>query len=219
MKRLVIVPVLALAAWLANPMAEQNLAQQKAKGKGDGPGIRVELLRAFENADVQKDLKLSESQIKQVGELSAKQKDALNDLPFKKKKELTEANNKVIRELLNANQKKRLGQLELQAQGPRAFLDNTVGQDLGLSQEQTTKIREAFTEANKKYFKDGIDINDVELLRKITEMDKTLMTDIVKSLNNDQRKKWREMTGPAFEGTLYGAGLGGIFWSLPKKEK
>jgi hypothetical protein len=32
-------------------------------------------------------------------------------------------------------------------------------------------------------------------------------------------QKWREMTGPVFEGTLYGAGLGGIFWSLPKKEK
>ena len=27
MKTLVIVPVLALAAWFANPMAEQNLAQ------------------------------------------------------------------------------------------------------------------------------------------------------------------------------------------------
>ena len=217
MKTPVFVSVLALMAWLANPMVEKNFAQQRSKG--EGPGIGVELLRAFENADVQKDVKLSESQIKQVGDLSEKQKVAVIDLPFKKVKEMREANNRVIRELLNAAQQKRLGQLELQAQGPRAFLDKKVGQDLGLSEEQTTRIGQAFTEANKKYFKDGHDVNDPKLFSKVTEMDKTLMTDIGKILNSDQQKKWREMTGPAFEGTLYGAGLGGIFWSLPKKEK
>ncbi len=204
----------------------QGFKQGKGKGKG---GFQFPLqpgggqLRLLENADVQKDLKLSEDQVKKVGALAQKQKDALKDLKgkdrFAKMKELAESTKKSLGDLLTANQMNRLGQLELQQKGARAFLDKKIAENLGLKEEQTTKIKEALKESGKKTFELFKEAkgNFAEMQKKLAELNKSTTADIVKGLTEEQRKKWKEMAGEPFNGTLPPSGLfpGIIIQPLP----
>jgi len=221
-----VLPALALLAAAVGPAWAQ-------KDKGGFPPIGLfgsGSLSLLENADVQKDLKLSDDQVKKITELGAKQRAAIAEIfkdlkgkeAFDKMMELTKANQKAIGDILNAKQNERLKQLELQQRGPRACLDRKVAKDLGLSAEQTTKVREMVKESTKKLFELFKDKPKPEEIRKMmAELNKSIMDDILKTLTDEQKKKWRELTGEPFQGMLpqsFFPGFGGALPGGPVRE-
>ncbi len=98
---------------------------------------------------VQKELKLSDEQIKQVDQLQTKQRESfsgLGDLDREERRakmqELVAANRKAMASILNEDQMKRFEQLSLQLRGGQALADPEVAKSLGLSSEQTGKIED-----------------------------------------------------------------------------
>src|SRR5262245_60771491 len=85
---------------------------------------------------VQEDLKLKEDQVTKIAELSKKFTDELKDLKGRelvtKSREATDAINKEVDKVLSAEQAKRLKQLKVQQQGPRALLTPDVSKQLEL---------------------------------------------------------------------------------------
>src|SRR5262245_36940200 len=140
-----VLPALALLAVAAGPASAQKDKGFPVGGPGGGGG----LLRLLEVPDVQKDLKLSDEQLKKINDLLQKQKQKFKELlkdvkgkeVFEKMKELTEAGQKAAMEMLTEPQKTRLKQLEFQTRGARAFVDPQVVKDLELTDEQVGKIR------------------------------------------------------------------------------
>jgi hypothetical protein len=222
-----VLPALALLAAAASP----TTAQKKDKGVFPPIGLFGSgSLTLLENADVQKDLKLSDDQVKKITELAAKQKAAIAEIfkdlkgkeAFDKMMELTKANQKVIGDVLNAKQNERLKQLELQQRGPRAFADPKIAKDLGLSDEQTTKVREILKESAKKLFELFKDKpKPEEIQKKMAELNKGTTDELLKTLTDEQKKKWQELTGEPFQGTLppsFFPGFGGVLPGGPVRE-
>src|SRR5205823_3882351 len=101
--------LLVLAVSLAGPAAGQVVVQPV--------GLFQNPLILAENKEVQKDLQLSDEQLKKLAGLSAKQAEGLKGLgfqDFEKRKQVLESSRKALGELLDAAQAKRLKQLELQ---------------------------------------------------------------------------------------------------------
>jgi Spy/CpxP family protein refolding chaperone len=219
---------LALAgmALLAAPVQVQDK-------KGNGPpsgsfgGGALSLLL---NKDVQKDLKLSEDQVRKINDLATKNKEAFISIDFKdqnafveKMKVIAESTGKALGEILKADQTRRLKQLEIQQQGSSVFRNRKVAEELKLSEEQKAKIGEIFkgsVEKRMALFRDNKD--DPETLAKaMTQLDKTILADIEKRLTAEQTTTLRELCGNPFAGTLPPASgfVGGLFKGPPQKPK
>jgi hypothetical protein len=134
----------------------------------------------IENADVQKDLKVTPEQARKIGELAKEirkadqlfllriQADLTGTPPtpeqikatvlaewYKKliathEKDPGPAVAKYLTELLTAEQNKRLAQLDAQARGPFAFLDGKIAGELGITEVQRAAIAKELQESNKK---------------------------------------------------------------------
>lgn len=187
------------------------------------PVFNANPLGLLENKDVQKDLKLSEEQTKTVGDLAKKYQDGLKDLPkgrdgIKKRQELANSIKQEADGVLKADQSKRVKQLEVQQKGLNAFFDQTLMKDLGLTDEQKGKVRDAIKDMNAKRIELLKDLkgNREEIQKKTAELTRTSVTEFVKGLGDEQRKKWQDIAGEPFQGVLPAAGgLGGIIRPLP----
>jgi hypothetical protein len=94
---------------------------------------------------VQKDLNLSEEQVKKVDELFKHQAELMKD-PAKLKDFASNAK-KSIDELLTVDQKKRMAELTLQAQGIIALMaDKKVAKEMNLTVEQLQNISRTLAE-------------------------------------------------------------------------
>jgi hypothetical protein len=168
------------------------------------------------NPDVQKELKLSEEQITKSKEVTqsvrekfkddfAKLKDTPQDQRREKFQELSKsisaATEKGLKDVLNADQQKRLKQLEIQARGAAAFNEADVQNSLKLTDEQKEKIKTINEDIGKEMretFKGAKD-NPQEAFTKIGTLRKDGLEKVVATLNADQKKAWKEMTGEPFE--------------------
>jgi hypothetical protein len=216
MKRLVIVTSVLVLALLATPVLAQAPNQIKIQPILIGqPGDST--LKLLENKDVQADLKLNMQQVEVINNLIKNQETALKDLKGKarldKIKELTASNKKAIEELLNPQQTTRLEQLKVQQMGPAAFINPVASKDLNITADQKAKIQEI----QKASLTKRTDIikqtqNDLkERQKKLGELNKEIVQDIVKTLTPDQQQKWKEIAGEPFQGVLPAVGpLGGI---------
>jgi len=216
--------LLAMTAALAAVLVLAGSASaQGKKGKfGKGGGGPFGLLM---NADVQKDLKLTDDQITKIKELSEKQGAAFKELGTiedkeergRKRKELFEANKKAMDDVLQPDQTKRLEQLQIQQGGAMAILYNPkVKEKLDLTQDQVEKVQQILKESGPK-FKEAFDgffeasKEDKEAtMKKVAELNKSLLADAMKILNDDQKKAFEEMRGAPFNGTLPFGGFGGM---------
>src|SRR5437588_5150965 len=123
--------LLALAGLLASPAAAQVIIQPG--------GLLQNPLLLVENKDAQKDLQLSEEQVKSIAVLSKQQVEGLKGvghLEVEKRKKVFEATQKGLSEVLTPVQTKRVKQLELQQRGANVFQDPQVVKDLALTREQ-----------------------------------------------------------------------------------
>lgn len=212
MKKTGIAAAVLAALMLAGPASAQG---KKGKG-GGGFGGPFGLLN---NKDVQKDLKLSDDQIAMAKELATKQQEAFKKLKgldkeeaAEKIKELRADAKKKLDELLKPDQAKRLDEIQLQQAGPFAFFNPKVIEKLELSDEQKEKIQEVIKESFQKrleIFKEFKDDREA-MQKKLAEMNKAIMSEIRKSLKEDQKSEFKKMLGAPFKGALPPPGFGGF---------
>jgi Spy/CpxP family protein refolding chaperone len=216
-KLLVTTAALATVLVLAGSASAQGKKGKFGKG-GFGPfGLLM-------NADVQKDLKLTDEQITKIKELSDKQAAAFKELfgiqdkeeRGKKFKEMNEANKKAIDDVLQPEQTKRLEQLQLQQGGAGALLRSKIKEKLDLTQDQVEKIQQLLKDAGPKFkeaFEGFFEASKEEkeaTMKKVAEVSKSLLADALKILNDDQKKAFEEMRGAPYNGTLPFGGFGGL---------
>jgi len=119
---------------------------------------------------------------------------------------------------LSEEQTKRLGQLQIQQQGVNALLFNTkVTEKVDLKDDQKEKIMELFKEAGPKFkeifqgFGQASKEEREAMTKKMAELQKSLLDDALKVLNDDQKKAFEELRGEPFKGVLppaFGGGMG-----------
>jgi Spy/CpxP family protein refolding chaperone len=210
--------VLAAIVLMAAPAHAQG---KKGRGFGGAFGSPLNLLA---NKDVQKDMKITDDQASKIKELADMRpkfdKDDAQGF-FAKLKEFNETAKEKLKGILSADQARRLEQLTVQQQGASALVFNkTVAEKLGLSDDQTSKIREltkGAREKMKEIFQENQDDKDARQ-KKMAELQKSLLTDALKELTADQRIRWQELVGPAFQGTLPVAFGGGFGFGKGKKK-
>jgi Spy/CpxP family protein refolding chaperone len=202
---------LAMALLLVGLLAGTVLGQRFPFGGGFGGAAML-----LGNPDVQQELKLSEDQIakaKEVGQqVRDKFKDAFAGLKDTPKDQIREKAEEIMKQVntetekglkgvLNADQTKRLKQLELQAKGPAAFTDPDVEKTLALTADQKDKIKTITQDANTErgeIFKNAK--GDFQAaMTKMQTLQKETLEKTTATLNDTQKKTWKDMTGNPFE--------------------
>ena len=181
-------------------------------GGGMGMGANQNLKSLLvSNKPLQDELKVGEEQAAKLKEFADKQSEAMKgfaqfggdeeeqiarmEIQLKLMKERVA----FMKTALNAEQHKRLGQIEKQQMGMGAFSNAKIAKELAITDEQTEKIKTINTDMTKEMremFSGGF---DAEAQKKVASLRSETQEKIEKSLTEDQRKKWKEMTGEAFD--------------------
>jgi hypothetical protein len=196
---------LGLVALIAAPAAAQGRG-------GFGRGGYANLLG---NASVQKELKLEDQQVDKAKELSdkigAERREKMQDLQglegqerFTKmmeiNRELNAATLKAAGEFLKPEQIARLKQINHQQQGAMAFSDPDIAQKLNLTDAQKKDIQEIQAAAREKFpSREDFQSDREAAMKKMAEINKETLSQVVAKLNDEQQKTWKEMCGAPFE--------------------
>ncbi len=182
---------LAIVALLASPA----LAQRPMGGGGP--------LTLLTNKDVQKDLKLTDDQIKKFTDLQGK-RPQFGDADFRTKiEEFNKLVDKTVADTLKADQVKRLDELRLQQRGARAaFTDEKIAEKLKVTADQKDKAKAISDDARRamgELFQPGTRPSE-EALKKLAALNKSTNEKLAKLLTDEQKKEWAKMTGDPFKG-------------------
>jgi hypothetical protein len=129
---------------------------------------------------------------------------------YKTMLKMTEERMAVTKSVLTADQQTRLSQLETQQLGVNAFSNAKVTKALGLTEEQTKKIKELNDEMAKErgemqreMFGGGGGGFDREKFAEVQKKIKNLTDEtgekIEKTLSAEQKSKWKQMVGEPFD--------------------
>jgi Spy/CpxP family protein refolding chaperone len=207
--------VLGVAALMTAPALAQQPGSAPGRPPGAGGGLPVAGSHVLlSNTGVREEVKLTGEQAEGVyaglKKVQEKYRDEIAKLyavpPGLSQEEgrrliknVADENQKVVDAVLKPEQAKRLGQIDLQAQGIEALQRESVVKALGLTDEQTQKIKDV----SKKLEEDmrvlpGLSRGrpDDPTVRKLA---KEAADQIPSILTPEQRKKWEEMTGKPFE--------------------
>jgi Spy/CpxP family protein refolding chaperone len=199
---------LTIAAFVL--LAQAAPAQRFGGPGGGGP------LQLLQNEGVQKELKMSEDQVKKVQEVGKEIREKHQD-DFAKLQELdqserqakfqelmksiNEESTKALAGVLKPEQEKRLKQISRQAQGAQAFMDPEVQKALKITDEQKDKIKTITTDAGKEmreiFQNAGGDFQEAG--KKMQALRKETLEKVTGLLTDEQKKSWKEMTGAPFE--------------------
>jgi len=185
-----------------------------AQGRGGFGGGGAAFLAA---PNVQKDLKLTDDQIKKVQDTLteirekhqgdfATLKDASPDERQAKMAKLNETVSDEVKKALSftAEQSKRFDQISLQARGVQAFASPTVAEKLKLTNDQTSKVREILEAMRGSgggggFNKDASAEEKAAARTKRAAAQRENMTKVQALLTADQKKAWTELTGEPIE--------------------
>jgi hypothetical protein len=215
---------LILTVTMAGLICLPVLAQFPFGGMGRGGDSNSML----SSKDVQKELKLSEDQIKTIttarDEMTKAMRAAFQDGDREAIQKAQEEQAKTltkIRDGFTAEQKKRFFQLEVQsaAKGNQAaiFGREDVQKAMKFTSEQKDKIKSALSELqkdSKEVFEDAQgDREKMQgAMKKLQGLGKDTFDKITKSLSDDQKKAWKEIQGDEFKGEFrsnpFGKGKG-----------
>lgn len=198
---------MALATLLVASTQAQPPRQGGGRTRGFGGGSST-LLRA---ESVQKELKMTEEQVKKISEatqsIQAKLREKMQGIPRdqlrEKFREIMENIQKEtqteLAKVLNKDQQKRLEQIQLQASGLRAFSQETVQKKLDMDEDQledVKKIMDDYSRESRALFR----IRDREESTKKREaLQKTTQEKMDRILSDSQKAKWKEMVGAKFD--------------------
>jgi len=138
------------------------------------------------------------------------------------RKKVDEKFKPMLSEILTEEQEKRLDQIVLQAEGPAALLEADLSKKLGLSKDQTDKlasINKEYTDKQRELMPQfgrggaagggGAGGGGQEAFTKMRELRETRDKDMVAVLNADQKAKYEEAKGKAFDVASLRGGPGG----------
>ena len=202
------------AAVIVMPAAAQG---RRGFGGFGGPGMLLG------RAEVQKEIKLTEEQLKKYQEFNKgneskvqEMRDAFQNMDREKaqeiQKEIAAATEKFIKDTLNADQSKRLKQISRQVMGPNAFTDEETAKELKLTDEQKDGIKKVVEDlgAESKAAFTGADDQEARqaAFKKIQGLRTEATEKITKMLTADQKKVWKDLTGDKFDLPPGGPGFG-----------
>ena len=210
MMRGVYVKVLAagLVVLAASPAFAQPPRQRGGFGPPGGMTAAPSAAALLRNDKVQEELNLTDDQkadLKKVADAaSEKYKDDLE---------------KATMGALKPEQAKRLKQIEVQSAGLAAFSKDDVQAALKLTDAQKASVKTAEDDMQKDVqdlLKDAQGDREkmTDAFKKIQELRTDSLDQVVKALNDDQKKTWKDLTGDKFEvaiGGGFGAGGRGGF--------
>jgi Spy/CpxP family protein refolding chaperone len=214
--------ILGLVLILAGPALAQRGQGGGGRGGFGGPGMLIQ------NQSVQKELKLTDDQIQKIKDATTSinekhkdERDAVRSLQGDERREkgqelgkkIANETNEALAGILKPEQSKRLKEITLQRDGPRAFNSEDVQNSLKLTDDQKDKIktinedaakemREIFPQGGRRGAGGGgvADANVFkESMTKMAALNKETMEKISSVLTDDQKKAWKDMTGQPFE--------------------
>ena len=200
----------ALVVGLVGLSAGVAAAQGPGRGMGRmGGGISSAMLLRQEA--VQQELALSAAQVGEIGKLpeaappgGGNPRDMTDDQRRAWMEERIKAQaeeEKKVATILDAKQAARLKQIRIQALGGRALMDEAVVKELGVTEDQIGKAREAMMEL----MQGGPGGNPAEMRQKLIDKMNTILT-------AEQKTKLEALKGPAFDVSklqMRGPGAGG----------
>jgi K+/H+ antiporter YhaU regulatory subunit KhtT len=173
-----VVGTLALAAAVGLFLVGLASGQRPGGGFGGfGGGARaIDPGTLIHNPQVQKELKLSEDQVKKVDEAVAK----------------------AIGTVLEPEQQKRLDQISMQLKGSKAFTDPKIQTALKFTAEQKDNVK-TIIEDSEKEIKELLKEKNKEAFTKLATLRKEADEKVKNVLNESQKKMWTEMIGEEFK--------------------
>jgi hypothetical protein len=201
---------LAVAALIAGSACAQERGQgQPRRGM---MSLAPPPLQLLSQKSVQDELKLTEDQVSSAGDLFRNQMRKMQSLQEKEpeereklRAEMAKDSDEAIKKMLKPDQAKRLNQIHLQLQGAQAFDKPELVKDLNINEEQKTKIKDLREAADKQMRGDRPQAGgDRQAARqKMQEINKATGEKIVSTVFNDEQKaKWKELTGEPFKGEI-----------------
>jgi hypothetical protein len=187
-----------------------------ASAQSAGPVRGLEKAELLQNKSIQDELKITPEQHKKFRDLARdfekKHKEeiakAREDKDFRKmmdvRRKAMEAMSGVLGDVLTAEQLKRLGQIDIQAQGLRALMRSEVQKQLGLSARQREEVRSIF-DGMEKELKEAFKTPPADAKKaqefgtKLRKVHQTATERAEAIFNDEQRAIWKEMTGEPFE--------------------
>jgi Spy/CpxP family protein refolding chaperone len=176
---------LALAAGLLLVNLATGQRPGGPPGKGGAGGPATDPASLLHMLSVQKELKLTDDQVKKVDEAFAK----------------------AMGGVLDADQLKRLSQIQLQLHGSKVFFDPKIQTALKITAEQEAKIKTILDESAKEVKELLKEMKPNDTMRKVNVLKKEADEKINNVLTDGQKKEWQEMVGAAFR--LGGGGMKG----------
>ncbi len=174
-----------------------------------GPFLMAMLVQS---PKVQQELKLTDEQRQKLQELVEQLREKMRGAgqklreapPEERQKQLQAMREEVEKQLatvLNERQGKRLKQIALQVEGYAALGRPEVAKQVGLTEEQTLKVRDVLQQAREK----GRELfqqrpPDRQAIRqKLQEIRRWVDEQIQPLLTDEQKKKWQELVGEPFK--------------------
>ncbi len=223
LRRSVLMSGLVLVLIVSTASAQQRRGQGRRGFGGRGfRGMRASSAMLLGIEEVQKELGLSDEQKKQVDELLSDVREQMRssfggfqemqDLSqeeraerFAKVIEKVEVTNKQTDEkvgkILDAKQAERLGQLRIQREGLRALSRPKIAERLGLTDQQQAEMRK-IREDVRPQARGGRDMSEEDrraMFARMMQQREKMEADILAVLTDEQKQKWAEAKGQAFE--------------------
>ena len=200
--------------WVVAGLALQLMVGQAfAQGGGRGGAGGASGVMLVQQKSVQDELKLSEDQIEKLKQVSAKMRESFGggggggdrEEARKKFEEARQAADKDIHAILTADQAKRLKEVVLQQVGPTALARPELAKEIGLTDDQTAKIKEitdALTTETRGQFQAGGGGDREEARKKMATLRKETGDKVLAVLKDDQKKAWEKLVGEPFKGEI-----------------
>jgi len=158
---------------------------------------------------IQKELGLTASQaakLKEATDLAEKDLSAIRRDRSLSPFDSSDAQGKRVRErdeayaaILKPEQVRRLNQLALQVVSYRAFRDRGFQKVMGMTEEQIKKAEDIVQKAYGDYPKPGSGLTREESIAKGQDVNTRALEQALAVLNEEQKRKWQELTGKPFE--------------------
>ncbi|MGQ9760836.1 MAG: hypothetical protein ACUVQH_02885 [Thermogutta sp.] len=182
---------------------------------GPGGGL-VGYSQLLRNEKVQKEIELTDDQKAELQKIEEQSRERMRQL-FQGGQQDREAarqrfeqaraeTQKAIEGVLLPNQVKRLKEIRLQVAGiSAAIMDADVRKELGVSEEQVQKIREATQKVMEELRfqrQEGERPSPEQMQQRMQQFRQKVTEAVMAQLTEEQKKKWNEMIGEKFELSL-----------------
>jgi hypothetical protein len=194
--------------WVVILAAVGSVAAEE-EAKPDVPETTSAELVLLRQKSVQKELKLSDEDVKKVLEFTNKESEdygkALKLTPAERRakvEELEKKNVKFLKDTLSAEQLKRLIQITYQVTGAYQLTRPEAARALSLTDEQQAKFKELEKEAHKDLLAIVNSTDRATKNAKLAKLREAINKKIETLLTDEQKTKARELVGEPFKGEI-----------------